>query len=340
MAVLYFDGFESLSGGSTSGLRATDVWGSSVLNSTATGRFSGNALFCNTGPGLRNVPTGATWAGPDFSFCAAFKRNSIASNNVRLFVLYQAANQVTGQICLAVDSDGTLRVSRGGTAGTNVVASSAAGVLSMDGAYHFVEFTFNLHASTGSATVKVDGVAVITATGLNTKGGTTTAIASFGIGDSQINNVDDFYVTDGASLGERRIVACRPSADTASADWTPNSGSAHFSRVNEVLADGDTSYVASSTVGHKDLYDVDNLPTSPTTIDGVRIITAARKDDAASRTYRQLLKSSSTTANGADVGVNANYTMAESQFLTDPATSAAWTTSGVNAMQIGLELRT
>lgn len=338
MAVLFFDGFEWANGATGSGLKYSDVYG---INTTVpnTGRFGGLAMITNS-EAKRNIPAGATWSGPDFSFCAAFKRNvSLSNNNQPLFRLYQAAAQTTGQITLSGDADGTLRVSRGSTAGTNVIASSAAGVLNQDGSFHYVEFTFNLHASTGSATVKVDGITVISATGLNSKGGTTTAIASFGLGSTDYNTLDDFYVTDGASLGERRIVACRPSADTATADWTPNSGSPHFSRVNETAADGDTTYVSSSTVGHKDLYDCDNLPTSPTTIDGVRIISAARKDDAATRTYRQLLKSSSTTANGADVGVNSSYTMAESQFLTDPATSAAWTASGVNAMQIGIELR-
>jgi hypothetical protein len=80
------------------------------------------------------------------------------------------------------------------------------------------------------------------------------------------------------------------------------------------------------------------MPFSPLTIHAVQVVAAAKKDDATTRTYRTNVKSSSTTANGATKALATSYQIFSDVFETDPATSAAWTESGVNAMQVGPEV--
>ena len=66
----------------------------------------------------------------------------------------------------------------------------------------------------------------------------------------------------------------------------------------------------------------------------------ARKDDAATREVRCRVKSGAASANGALLALTASYVYYRDIFETDPNTSAAWTSGGVNAIQIGPEVAT
>ena len=123
------------------------------------------------------------------------------------------------------------------------------------------------------------------------------------------------------------------------ADFTPSAGSAHYSLVAEAPDDdGDASYVESGTVGHKDLYGYQDLTGTPAAIMAVQLATVARKDDAGSRSLRAVLKSGATTANGATRVLGTSYALYDDRFEVDPATGAAWTKAGVDALQAGVEV--
>ena len=131
-----------------------------------------------------------------------------------------------------------------------------------------------------------------------------------------------------------------PSADTATEDWTPSTGTNSAALLDEIPMNNDTDYVSSATVGHKDLFDMTNLGTTPTTIDGVQTVLAARKDDAATRDVRTNFKSGTTTVNGTTRAMSAGYVISSDLYLLDPDTGAAWTAAGVNASQLGFEVVT
>ena len=94
----------------------------------------------------------------------------------------------------------------------------------------------------------------------------------------------------------------------------------------------DASYVESGTVGHKDLYAYQDLTGTPAAIMAVQVATVARKDDAGSRSLRAVLKSGATTANGATRVLGTSYALHDDRFEVDPATGAAWTKAGVDAL--------
>jgi hypothetical protein len=70
----------------------------------------------------------------------------------------------------------------------------------------------------------------------------------------------------------------------------------------------------------------------------VQIATVARKDDAGSRSLRAVLTSGATTANGATRVLGTSYAVYEDRFEVDPATGAACTKAGVDAMHSGVEV--
>ena len=91
----------------------------------------------------------------------------------------------------------------------------------------------------------------------------------------------------------------------------------------------------SGTVGHEDLYAYQDLTGTPAAIMAVQLATVARKDDAGSRSLRAVLKSGATTANGATRVLGTSYALYDDRFEVDPATGAAWTKAGVDALEAG-----
>jgi hypothetical protein len=71
--------------------------------------------------------------------------------------------------------------------------------------------------------------------------------------------------------------------------------------------------------------------------DGVR---ASRKDDAPTREVRSKVTSGATTADGATHAMAASYQYFRDIHEAGPDTVAAWTSVGVNGMQIGPEVVT
>lgn len=179
-------------------------------------------------------------------------------------------------------------------------------------------------------------------------------------GSGQLTQFDDIYVgtTDDASAstgdmwGDVRIVAASVAGAGGSADWTPYPSGPNWQAVSETFADEDASYVRSETAGEKDLYVVDAIEP----LIGIRAVgtsVRARRSGPGSRTMRVVTKSGGTEAEGPVVTPRHSvhidsYTQlydpvtlypTETQILTeDPATSASWEQSALDAIQVGMKI--
>ena len=67
-------------------------------------------------------------------------------------------------------------------------------------------------------------------------------------------------------------------------------------------------------------------------------VVSVRKGDAGSRGLRAVLKSGSTTANGATRVLSTSHAVYDDRVEVDPATGTAWTKAGVNALKPGAEV--
>ena len=112
----------------------------------------------------------------------------------------------------------------------------------------------------------------------------------------------------------------------------------NFNFVNEVPPDDDQSYIVDSTVGHIDRYLMTTL--SGSGISAVAVNIRADKDDVGTRSIRAQIDSGGTIVdNGTDIALTQNtYQTFQNIWETDPNTSAAWTSSGVNAAEFGVKL--
>ena len=147
--------------------------------------------------------------------------------------------------------------------------------------------------------------------------------------------VDDPVVSD-SQLGDSRAVMQLPASDASPNDGVPDSGTAHYARVNETPGwDGDTSYDRlTGGSAKKEAFGLTSLPATATTIYAVETMTAACKEDVGAGVAHASMKSGSTTHDGASHGLSTSYSGWRDRMDTDPNTGSMWTPSALNAAKL------
>jgi hypothetical protein len=148
--------------------------------------------------------------------------------------------------------------------------------------------------------------------------------------------VDNSWCGDGGVLAA--LVPITGAAEYA--DLIASAGNA-WDCVNEIPAN-DTDYVYESIVNKKSTYlmsDIAGLP-SGASIARVWVELEALETAAAGDKIATLLRSASTDAQGVDQALTIAYARyLSAEYLLDPADSAAWDTTKVNALQAGAVVR-
>jgi hypothetical protein len=188
---------------------------------------------------------------------------------------------------------------------------------------------------------------VDSATGVVTSDGLNNRVFELRIDQPTSSNywdIDDMYLANSSGSGVTDVVGdvyverLLPDGAGDSTQFTPSAGS-NFQNVDDATPDDDTTYNASSTAGHKDLFTVGDLTQPVDTVYGVQVCNYAKKDNpgVALNTVVKSGASESTDAVGATLD---NYQFNTSIFETNPDGGGAWTESSVNSMQIGYEIPT
>lgn len=257
----------------------------------------------------------------------------IVSSAANLLVLREGA---TNHLLLSFDSIGRFVVKRG----TTTLGTSTEFV--SPNTWVYVEFKATINDTTGSFEVRLNGVNVLSATGIDTRnGGTTGLIDNFFLSTHQNAKFDDFYICDtsGSSnndfLGDCRIDTILPNSDGFYTNGTPSTGTAHYACVDE-NPPNTTDYISMDVVSQRDSYGYPDIAAlSSSAIYGVQLNAYWMKDDAGSRSAATFVRSVSTNADGASVSLPSSFTFNTQIFPTDPDTSAAWTQSAINAAEFG-----
>lgn len=333
MALQFFDGFDHYN---TTALLAAK-WGS-ILSSPlfVTGRGGvGQGVRLYSGRACtRNV------SGSPATIICGFAYKYLGGSNSSILRILDGA---TVHFQLYYDSvNGAIGAYRN----TTLLGSSAPGTAGAAASGHiYIELKVTISDTVGVGEVRVNGATVLSLTGQDTRNAAAAQITSVQLYGGMDSEYDDFYLCDTTGsvnndfLGDVKIVPLYPDAAGDSTQFTPLSGS-NYQNVDEAIADGDTTYVESSTVGHKDLYTFGNLSFTPESILGVQAIACVRKDDAGTREVRAVTKAGSTTRNGPTFAPSTTYGIAMDIMETNPADSAAWERADVDALQAGVEIVT
>lgn len=293
----------------------------------ATGRNSqGNALK-QTGSGAGQIALNFPGGNLASRVVGCAMRQNSYDGSYPIFTFRDAS---TEQIALRRTGDGKLYVTRVATTlGTSAVIWASGDL----GSWKYVEFEFTINNTTGSFNVYVDGVSVLSASGIDTQS-TGNAFAGNMLVDFYANDqweFDDLYIGD-TRLGDRRVYSRSVVSDVAVA-FTPSTGSSNYATVDDnPLSSSD--YNEASAASLRDQFTIDALGAVPTVISAVSVNYAHTKLDSGARTMRGGIVSGGSTGNGATVSpVLSTIGAQQDIFATDPDTGTAWTIAGVDAIE-------
>jgi hypothetical protein len=225
-------------------------------------------------------------------------------------------------------------------AGTTTIATGTAVLTS--GFNKHIEIKYVPHTSAGIVQVKVNDILDIDFTGNTTPSATTADVIRFGNNNilGGLTYLDDIVLDDANWIGSSRIAPVLPTGAGNSTLWTPSVGS-NWENVDEVPP-SDSDYNSTDGVDNLDLYTASNLPGEAVVVKSVQV---------SSRIYKEVSSTPQNVAmvvrtGGVDyfsddievpdtVGVNVNAI-----WETNPDTASAWTTSDVDALEIGLKAKT
>lgn len=333
MSLIWIDGFDLYSG--TVGLDKRYT----LVNSPSlgTGRFgSGQCAVMNNALmriGITGIDT--------MCFGFALKLTGITGLNSTGSDILKLDNGSSGtQARFGVDNAGKVLFGRNDyNVGSGRLCASSSGVVA-EGVWNYFEIEFTRNSSTGSVNIYMNGTLIANASSVNTGSASIDQPNWPNQNDGSTRSIDDLYITNVATkLGEQRVVVLAPTADSA-VQFTRSTGAVNYANVDDATFNGDTDYNSSATVGQKDRFDLADLPYTPVSIKAVQSVLCARKDDATTRAIRANIKSGATTSNGSTVGMAASHALSFNIWETDPNTSAAWTSTAVNALQLEYEVVT
>lgn len=216
------------------------------------------------------------------------------------------------------------------------------------GAWRWLEFEIVVSATVGQARVWSNGTLLLEATGLDTAGSYTSGPLSFSLRSPSSDGGSSFWIDDivawdsngsvmnSAPIGVIKIEPLQPNGDGTTTDWAPSSGTTSYEMINEAISDGDTTYVETSTTGHVDEIDFE-APVGDGFL-GLAVHVQAKRVDAGTGTMRVGVKSSSSSSTSdTSLADSAGYKYCSHFTSVDPATSAAWTNSGIASAQLTYE---
>lgn len=318
--ILAFDGFDWYTYTYQPGVRPA-LWGMPAINFVA-GRFGGVAV--NLGNALQ---TNALPITDTIALHWAIKPYSSPAIQIK-----DSANAVQFEIVKNPVSN-LLELKRGST----VVATGSKPLA--DGNWYSIQTHFYLHDVSGRCVVKIEGETDLNFTG-DTKNSALSNISFVQFTGGSGNHLDDvvFYLPDVLNvdwLNDCKVTTKLPSGVGASTNWVVTGAPTNHQAA--ASTDGDTSYVASSTPGDIDLYAM-SAATPLGQVYAVNVGLLTRKDDAATRQVRALVRIGGINYNGPTQTLTSSYLSDPYKMQTSPATGAAWGLAEVDSIQAGVEM--
>ena len=329
MSLLFIDGFDVGDG------NVKWVQTNGLGSSSTTTRFGGrswalaNQIYFST---KVITPSANIFVG------AAIRITSYDANSIPLTFL--GDNGATAHLNLRFIATTTIGLYTGGTLLASYVHTAPFG-----GNWFYFELGGTIATSGGTGIVKIDGVTVINFTGNTKSGGTSTNIDTVRLAGSNSGTVlfDDLYIcnslgtTNNTFIGECRIQTLVPNAAGSSTQLTPTGSATNWQNTSDIPYNT-ARYNSSSTSGNRDLYGLPDLLANTTVVYGVQDVIHANKTDVGPISIKAALKSSATVYYDATQSLGTTSSVFAYMRETDPATSAAWTISNVNALEFGAEV--
>ncbi len=213
-----------------------------------------------------------------------------------------------------------------------------------------LQFKATIDNSVGSFELRVNGINILSRTGIDTQNGGSAVVDNITFGSltgSYAVQCDDVVICDTTGSynnsfpGNQKIVCLSASAVGTSSMFTRSGGSAagNYTAINESNYDDDTSYVYSPNVSDTDLYNFQNINDSTITVKAITAYIRARKDDSLTRNIAPVIRSNSSNVPGSDLTLTTSYqNFWGLLYETNPTTGLPWTVAEINAMELGVRV--
>lgn len=243
----------------------------------------------------------------------------------------------SSQFACRIGTDRKVYLYRGAYNGTNVATSTGT----LLPGWHWIEIEMNAKNSSGACNVYVDKgtSAYVSFSGdcAALAGDNWDQISIFNDWLPAVYYVDDLVLTsaaEGRLADEVFIAMVVPNGDSA-VTFTRSTGATNWGTVDEVPP-STTDYNESTVAGNADLYNLTDLPFTPSTVYGVKVIALVARDGTLT-TWKNSVKSGSTTNTSSAYALSGAgaYVTVETVWTQNPDTSSAWTASTVNSLIAG-----
>lgn len=265
---------------------------------------------------------------------------SVANGQLALVILGDAGT--TTHLMVLLDGNSKISVYRGGLG--NLLATGSYTYSA--GVWSYLEVRATIADSGGTVKVRVNGASTddISFVGDTRNGGTSTNIDALTLAGGPVATTD-WYVcnTLGSSnntwLGD---VAVRALVPTGDGDLSGLVGSDADSIANWQLVDelpaSNSDYTGSATSAAEDTYAITDLPGTVAQVFGLQVAAVMAKSDAGAASASVIARVGSTDYTSGANALSTTYAEFVDFYETNPATSAQWTVSDVNALQVGMKV--
>lgn len=290
---------------------------------------------CRVGiPGTTGLPTAEISQATTYSRFYFNVQTLPASAEEEFVTLVDTAGAAKAQY--RITSSGTIKAcdstSTCGSAGSTTLSTST---------WYRIEIQTTTGAGSTAYEIRINGTTELS--GTMSQGSTN--VGSLRLGKVTNRNSQQIrYFFDDVSIGtatwpgEGAILRMGPDSNGSTAQWTAGTGSSNFAEVDEVPTDGDTTYIqkaAASSQAH--LVGLDSTTTAGIsgTINCVKAYQSCRESVSVTSATLIRIRSGGTNSDSSKLNGSTSF---QSQFrvlATDPADSAAWTTTDLDSVEIG-----
>lgn len=310
----------------------------------ADGGFSspGNSTSAAFSPTLREQEIALSSASSDFWFHATMYLSNFGATDTGELLRFRSGSggelRLRGVGSGSTSNDVNLRFEKttNGTTWTQI----GSNFLMRYAFLHQLDIRVKLHASTGDVKMYANGVLMFSFQG-DTSGQTSTVthIIFGGLTTSSLTSLPYWAEV---------VVADEPTFDWHVATL-PVTGAGNHTQWTGTFADVDEAginyadLITTNTTNNQQTFGVTNTQSGQTNNNTIKAVAVASKTaittDATPSDVQHLLRSGGTTFATANLSVpkDSNYHSRVTLYLTDPNTAAAWTTGGVDAMEVGIK---
>lgn len=341
MTLLFMDGFKA----SDYASKWTVIGAGTPTVGTTSARVTNGAYFYNAHVSTAMSITKAFTASSEVWIGIAIKpSNASTAWNISL----HGDSAGTQHLTIQRNAGGALEVRRGTSTGT-VLATGAATIA--DDTWYMIEVNATIADSGGKCNVYINGSAApdISYTGDTKNAGTNTTIDALRLSMSygSIIRITDVYILNTAGsaplntqLGDVSVRTLLPSGNGTTSQLTGSDGNStdNYALVDEIPISS-ADYVGSSTGDQYDTYAMNDLPAGVTNVYACAWNGYLAKSDAGAISAAPVIRSDGTDYTGSTLALPTSYATQQVIYATDPATSSAWATSAVDAVEAGMMVK-